>query len=54
VVKGDQVAIAQSFYGLGIVANNYGVCANFGLGKGDSYLHFQIPVLSLGAACGGA
>ena len=46
VVKGDQVAIAESFYGLGIVANNYGVGANFGLGKCDSYLHFQIPFLT--------
>jgi hypothetical protein len=43
VVKGDKVTIAQSFYRLGIVANNYGVRTNFGLRKRDSYLHFQIP-----------
>jgi len=54
VVKGDKVAIAESFYGLGVVANNYGIGANFVLGKCDSYLHFQIPLLFLGAACGGA
>jgi hypothetical protein len=43
VVKKDEVAVTESFYGLGIVAYDYGVCANFGLWKGDSYLHFRFP-----------
>jgi hypothetical protein len=37
------MVVTQPFYCLGIVANDYRVCTNFGLRESDSYLHIGIP-----------
>jgi hypothetical protein len=44
VVIGDQVAIAQSFNGLRVVANALPVRPDLGLRKNDSREHLSIPL----------